>query len=89
MFQRAELNASDRSELLNELVVIRKANGMTQEQVADAMQTTQSAVSDIESRANDPRLSTLQRYASAIDCRLQIRLVPDEISTSTPMGATA
>jgi transcriptional regulator with XRE-family HTH domain len=38
------------------------------------MRTTQSAISDLENGSTDPRLSTLQRYARAVGCQLEIRV---------------
>jgi ribosome-binding protein aMBF1 (putative translation factor) len=51
----------------------REAAGLTQDEVAEKLQTKKSAISRIENHADDVRLSTLQRYAEAIGSRLQIR----------------
>lgn len=50
----------------------RKAAGYSQKDVAQAMGTTQSAVSDLERGETDPQLSTLQRYARATGAQLKI-----------------
>jgi transcriptional regulator with XRE-family HTH domain len=39
------------------------------------MRTTQSVVARIESGRNPPNLKTLERYASAIGRRIQVKLV--------------
>jgi DNA-binding XRE family transcriptional regulator len=52
----------------------REAAGMTQEEVAQRLRTTKSAISRIENHAEDIRLSTLNRYARAVGANLQIRL---------------
>lgn len=52
----------------------REAAGMTQEEVAQQLSTTKSAISRIENHAEDIRLSTLNRYAKAVGANLQIRL---------------
>ena len=52
----------------------REAAGMTQEEVAQQLNTTKSAISRIENHAEDIRLSTLSRYAKAVGANLQIRL---------------
>ena len=52
----------------------REAAGLTQDQVAQRLQTKKSAISRIENHANDVRLSTLRRYAEAVGANLQIRL---------------
>lgn len=64
--------------LLDDLVRIRK-DRMTQQQVADQLGVSQSAVAKIESGDRDPRLSTLGRYASAIGV-----LVRHEVDTGVP-----
>ncbi|NKQ36150.1 MAG: helix-turn-helix transcriptional regulator [Chloroflexi bacterium] len=52
----------------------RKEAGMTQEEVAQRLSTTRSAISPIENHAEDIRLSTLNRYAQAVGANLQIKL---------------
>src|SRR5687767_12206665 len=59
-----------RKGLLRGLVEAR--GNASQQAIADKMGTTQSAVSDIENGRVDPRLSTLQRYARAVDRRLEV-----------------
>ncbi|HST62684.1 MAG TPA: helix-turn-helix transcriptional regulator [Longimicrobium sp.] len=54
------------------LQVAREAAGLTQQQVAERMGTKKSAISRLENNAGDVRLSTLQRYAEAVGCRLVI-----------------
>jgi len=58
-------------------VILRQAResaGLTQEEVAQKLQTKKSAISRIENHADDVRLSTLQRYADAVGARLLIQL---------------
>ena len=51
--------------------------GLTQDTVAERMGTTKSAVSRLESaQKHTPSLATLQRYAQAVGCELQVKLVP-------------
>jgi transcriptional regulator with XRE-family HTH domain len=60
-------------------VVLRQAReraGMTQAEIAERLETKKSAISRIERRAGDIRLSTLERYARALGCRLSVRLQP-------------
>ncbi|MGE9695125.1 MULTISPECIES: helix-turn-helix domain-containing protein [unclassified Streptomyces] len=56
--------------LVETLVKHRKKCGLTQKQVAEHMETTQSAVSDFERLGGDPRLSTVMRYARAVGLRI-------------------
>jgi DNA-binding XRE family transcriptional regulator len=63
--------------LASELIDARIKAGLTQEAVAEAMGTTKSAVSRLEkTTTHSPSLSTLQRYADAVGCRLEIKFVP-------------
>lgn len=57
------------------MVKARAKAGMTQADVARKMRTTQSVVARIESGHNPPNLKTLERYASAIGRRIQVKLV--------------
>jgi DNA-binding XRE family transcriptional regulator len=70
---RAIQDAEHRSALRATLIAQRKAAGLKQKDVAVAMQTTQSAVSDFERGGTDPQLSTLQRYARAVGARVVVR----------------
>lgn len=58
--------------LIRGLVAARRSCGLTQEDVAELMGTTQSAVSKLESVGGDARFSTIQRYARAVGSRLQV-----------------
>ncbi len=63
--------------LIRELLSARITAGLTQEDVAVAMGTTKSAVSRLEGGGkHSPSLSTLQRYARAVGCDVEVRLVP-------------
>ena len=78
---RGELDANDaavlQGTLADELVHARYRARLTQEQVASAMGTTKSVVSRLESRSTHmPSTATLLRYAHAVGCDLEIRLVP-------------
>lgn len=62
-----------------ELMAARVRAQLLQRQVAARMCTTVSAVSRLESAAgNRPTLTTLEHYAEAVGCRLEIRLVQRE-----------
>ncbi|MBF0142925.1 MAG: helix-turn-helix transcriptional regulator [Magnetococcales bacterium] len=58
----------------------RKAAGLTQEEIASRMGTTKSAISRLESSLGNgrmsPSLATLRRYAAAVGCRLELKLMP-------------
>jgi predicted NBD/HSP70 family sugar kinase/transcriptional regulator with XRE-family HTH domain len=75
-------DATRRTQVLRELIEWRKSRRLSQTVVAEAMDTTQSAVSELETRGSDPRLSTLQRYARAVGKKLHVgiadRTNPDD-----------
>lgn len=48
----------------------REAAGMTQEEIANVLNTKKSAISRIENHAEDIRLSTLTKYAAALGKKL-------------------
>ena len=54
------------------LKAARQEMGLTQEQVAAMLNTKKTAISRIENHAEDIRLSTLEKYASAIGKKLVI-----------------
>jgi transcriptional regulator with XRE-family HTH domain len=66
--------AERRRALADELVTRRMRLGLSQTQVAARMGTSQSAVARIESGDADVRLSTLERYAAALDMQLDWKL---------------
>ena len=49
--------------------------GMTQEQIAQQLQTTKSVISRMENHATDIRLSTLEKFAKAVGRRIHVALV--------------
>jgi transcriptional regulator with XRE-family HTH domain len=55
-----------RQRLIAALIAERKANHLTQAQVAAEMNVSQSVVAEIESSKADVRYSTLDRYAEAV-----------------------
>jgi predicted NBD/HSP70 family sugar kinase/transcriptional regulator with XRE-family HTH domain len=75
-----------REELLGAMVAAR--GNLAQKAVAAAMGTTQSAVSDIENGRVDPRLSTLQRYARAVERRIEVTLRGEDVANPSSEGST-
>lgn len=60
--------------VLDELVSLRKALKLTQGEVARRMGVRQPSVSQFETESSDPRLSTLQRYARAVESKVVVRV---------------
>jgi transcriptional regulator with XRE-family HTH domain len=70
--------AARRRALAADLTARRAEEGLSQTEVAARMGTSQSAVARLESGDADVRLSTLERYAAALNLRLDWRLVDDD-----------
>ena len=66
--------AARRRALVASLVERRRDLGLSQTDVAARMGTSQSAVARLESGGADVRLTTLERYAAAVDRELDWRL---------------
>ena len=62
--------ADDQQELVDRLVEVRQELGLSQTEVAARMGTSQSAVARLERGDADVRLSTLRRYAAALERRV-------------------
>ncbi|WP_212992237.1 helix-turn-helix domain-containing protein [Actinoplanes auranticolor] len=65
-------DGEERHRIVDSLIALRRALRLTQKAVAGRMGVRQPAVSEFENEANDPRLSTLQRYARAVEARLKV-----------------
>jgi transcriptional regulator with XRE-family HTH domain len=66
--------AQRQQSVVDDLVARRRALGLSQGEVAARMGTSQPAVARLESGGVDARLSTLQRYADAVEVRLDVGL---------------
>jgi len=66
-------------QLLAEMLLARKEAGLNQSQVAELMGTKQAAITRLESSLSSgihsPSLTTLKKYAQAVGCHLDIKLV--------------
>ncbi len=64
--------------IASQMLAARTRAGLTQDAVASRMGTTKSVVSRLESAGKHaPSLASLKRYAEAVGCKLEIRLVSD------------
>ena len=84
-FREAYENLEEEYTLVREMLAARARSGLTQEAVADLMGTTKSAVSRLEAAGKHaPSLTTLKKYAQAVGCHLEIKLVPDSRRAKSP-----
>ncbi len=65
--------------LLHEILKARQNAGLSQAEIADRMGTKAPAVTRLESSLSSgkhsPSLSTLKKYADALNCHLEIKLI--------------
>ncbi len=65
--------------LASQMLKARSKAGLTQDAVAERMGTTKSAISRLEAAGRHaPSLATLKKYAAAVGCELQVKLVPQK-----------
>lgn len=66
--------------LINEMIRARNKAGKTQEEIAELMRTTKSAISKLESindkNKHSPSFATLKKYAHALGYTISIRFIP-------------
>jgi len=69
--------------LLKEMIKARNKAGKTQADLAKAMHTTTSVIGRLETgggkKQHSPTLATLRKYARALNCKLQIKLVSQKV----------
>lgn len=78
----------DEFAFLDEVLKARAESGLTQAEVAERVGTTQSAIARLESAEpkHSPSIATLQRYATALGYRLEVRLVKRQRPTRRSTG---
>ena len=64
--------------LASAMINARSRAGLTQEELAEKMETSQSAIARMESGRSVPSGSTLKRFAKATGTRLRIRFEPSK-----------
>jgi len=83
-FKKAYDDLGEEYAFTREMLAARSQAGLSQEAVARQMGTTKSAVSRLESLyKHTPSMRTLQRYAHAVGCLLEIKFIPTHTSSQT------
>lgn len=82
---------ADEFAFLDEILKARSESGLSQAEVAARIGTTQSAVARLESAesGHSPSIATLQRYASAIGYKVQVRLVKERHAATRSISGRA
>jgi ribosome-binding protein aMBF1 (putative translation factor) len=75
-YQAAYDSLDDEFAIIETLMAARSAADLSQDEIAQRMKTTQSAIARLEAGGHRASLATLRRYASATGHRLRITLEP-------------
>ncbi|VCU71918.1 Antitoxin HigA [Pigmentiphaga humi] len=73
--------------LARELIAARVRAGLTQDEVAERMQTTQSTIARLESGRSMPSMRTLARFAEATGARVAVRLESPQVKRGKRLAA--
>jgi transcriptional regulator with XRE-family HTH domain len=76
--KRAEFLADQIAELLQHLVAVRKRRGLTQADLAKKLNVTQATIAAFERSSNDPKLSTVRKYANAVGALVALNVELDD-----------
>lgn len=79
-YKKAYDALEDEFAIADALIKARSKIGLTQQDIAERLGITQPSVARIESGKNIS-LKTLQRYANAIGCKVQLSIVPSRRSS--------
>ncbi len=63
-------------QIINQLLYLRKERNLTQKELAELINTTQSCVARLESGKYNPSLRFLQKIADACDKKIEIKFIP-------------
>ena len=68
--------------LRKKLIALRQKAGLTQEQIADVLQTQKSNISRLENvnSVNSPKLSTIEQYAEAVGYNVEIKFTQKKVN---------
>jgi ribosome-binding protein aMBF1 (putative translation factor) len=80
-YRREHKALEEEFSLVAALIEARTRAGLTQEEVASRMKTTQAVIARLEGGGSKPSTRTLERYAEATGSRLRIRFEPQSAST--------
>ena len=75
--RRADLLVDAKDRLLEDLVSLRKEHKLSQQTVAERMGVSQPTVAAFERYEANPTVSSIIRYAMAVDALLDIKVVDD------------
>ena len=86
-YKAAYENLGTEFELAQKLIEVRVKSGMSHEELAQRMGTSQSANARLESGSAMPSMRTLAKLALATDCEMQIDFKPRAKSANSRASA--
>jgi transcriptional regulator with XRE-family HTH domain len=86
-YKAAYESLSTEFELAQKLIEVRVKSGMSQEELAQRMGTSQSAIARLESGSAMPSMRTLTKLALATDCEMRIDFKPRAKSANSRASA--
>ena len=72
------------AQIADQVAQRRAELGLSQQQLAQLVGTTQSAIARLERGGRPPRIDTLLRISESLDCELHVELRPRPLSDSNP-----
>jgi len=83
-------DAMDRQAIVRQLLAMRAARGLSQSDIAETMDCSQSRVSKMESSADDDlRYGDMREYARAVGCELKSGVRPKQLTPADEVKALA
>ena len=79
-FARAYAELAPEFEIVDQIIALRLKRKMSQRDLAAKMGTQQPSIARLERRRVTTDLGFLRRVADALDARVEVRLVPREVS---------
>lgn len=74
---RAEILIDNDTDYIENLIAIRKANGLSTREIANRISVSEETILDFESYHSDPKLSLLRRYAHAVGAIVNHSVIQD------------
>jgi len=80
--QQAYQELAPRLAIVRELISMREQRGWSQRELADRAGMKQPQLARLETGQVEPKLGTLQRLATAMGCRVRVRIEPANSTAS-------
>jgi transcriptional regulator with XRE-family HTH domain len=77
-FRKEFMRVHSRSDVANQLIILREKRGLTQTKVAEKMESTQAVISRMENALGNSSFSTIQKYAEALNAFIKVEIIPEE-----------